>query len=59
MPIYVVGAPNQRVRIPEQALAVSITGSVGGAELDLRTGMEQPVVRPTAHRAVLPGSLAR
>jgi hypothetical protein len=54
MPIYVVGAPNQRVRIPNQALAVSITGSVGNAELDLRTGADQPVVRPTAHHAVLP-----
>src|SRR3981189_1195016 len=54
MPIYVVNAPNQRVRIPNQALAVSINGSVGGAELDLRTGAEQPVVRPTAHHAVLP-----
>ena len=54
MPIYVVGAPNQRVRIPNQALVVSITGSVGGAELDLRTAAEQPVVRPTAHHAVLP-----
>jgi len=54
MPIYVVGAPNQRVRIPNQALVVSITGSVEGAELDLRTAAEQPVVRPTAHHAVLP-----
>jgi hypothetical protein len=54
MPIYVVGAPNQRVRIPNQALAVSITGSVEGAELDLRTGAHQPVARPTAHHAVLP-----
>jgi hypothetical protein len=42
------------VRIPNQALAVSITGSVGGAELDLRTGAEQQVVRATAHHAVLP-----
>jgi hypothetical protein len=33
---------------------VSITGSVGNAELDLRTGADQPVVRPTAHHAVLP-----
>jgi hypothetical protein len=54
MPIYVVGAPNQRVRIPNQALAVSITGSLEGTELDLRTGADQPVVRPTAHHAVLP-----
>jgi hypothetical protein len=53
MPIFVVGARNERVRIPYQALAVSITGSVGGAELDLRTG-GQPVVRPTAQLAVLP-----
>ena len=54
MPIYVVGARNQRVRIPNRALAVSITGSVREAELDLRAGAEQPVVRPTAHHAVLP-----
>ena len=54
MPIYVVGVSNQRVPIPNQALAVSITGSVRGAELDLRTAAEQPVVRPTAHHAVLP-----
>ncbi len=54
MPIYVVGVSNQRVPIPNQALAVSITGSVGGAELDLRTAAEQPVIRPTAHHAVLP-----
>ena len=54
MPIYVVGARNQRVRIPNQALAVSITGSVRDAELDLRAGVEQPIVRPTAHQAVLP-----
>ena len=54
MPIYVVGARNQRVRIPNRALAVSITGSVREAELDLRVGAEQPVVRPTAHHAVLP-----
>jgi hypothetical protein len=54
MPIYVVGARNERVQIPNQTLAVSITGSVRGAELDLRTGAEQPVVRPTAHHAVLP-----
>jgi hypothetical protein len=54
MPIYVVGARNQRVHIPNQALAVSITGSVQGAELDVRAGADQPVVRSTAHQAVLP-----
>jgi hypothetical protein len=54
MPIYVVGERTQRVRIPNQALALSITGSVAGAELDVRAGTDQPVVRPTAHQAVLP-----
>lgn len=54
MPIYVVGASNQRVQIPAHALAVSITGAVSGAELDIRAGAEQPVVRSSAHHAVLP-----
>ncbi|OBF33247.1 hypothetical protein A5724_19420 [Mycobacterium sp. ACS1612] len=54
MPIYVVGERNQRVSIQNEALAVSVTGSVAGAELDVRAGAHQPVVRPTAHRAVLP-----
>ena len=54
MPIYVVGERNQRVSIPNEALAVSITGSVADAELDVRASAQQLVVRPTAHRAVLP-----
>ncbi|MGN7780772.1 hypothetical protein ACTJJE_14770 [Mycolicibacterium sp. 22603] len=54
MPIYVVGASNQRVHIPADALAVSITGAVSSAELDVRAGAEQPVVRSSAHHAVLP-----
>jgi hypothetical protein len=54
MPIYVVGASNQRVQIPHHALAVSITGAVAGAELDIRAGADQPVVRSSAHLAVLP-----
>ena len=54
MPIYVVGVRNQRVHIPNQALAVSITGSVQDAELDVRAGADQPVVRSSAHHAVLP-----
>jgi hypothetical protein len=54
MPIYVVGERNQRVSIPHEALAVSITGSVAEAELDVRAGGQQLVVRPTAYRAVLP-----
>src|SRR5690242_7067376 len=54
MPIFVVGERNQRVSIPNEALAVSITGSLAEAELDVRAGAQQLVVRPTAHRAVLP-----
>jgi hypothetical protein len=54
MPIYVVGSRNQRVQIPAQPLAVSISGAVAGAELDIRAGAEQPVVRGSAHHAVLP-----
>ncbi|MEX3771908.1 hypothetical protein ABFW14_33990, partial [Mycolicibacterium fortuitum] len=54
MPIYVVGARNQRVQIPNQALTVSITGAVGGAALEVQGGPDQPVVRSTAHQAVLP-----
>jgi hypothetical protein len=54
MPIYVVGERNQSVSIPNEALAVSITGSVGEVELDLHAGAQQLVVRPTAHRAVVP-----
>src|SRR4051794_33753356 len=54
MPIYVVGERNQRVSIPNEALAVAITGSVAEAELDVRGSPQQLVVRPTAHRAVLP-----
>lgn len=54
MPIYVVGASNQRVQIPADALAVSISGAVASAELDIRAGAEQPVVRSSAHHAVLP-----
>lgn len=54
MPIYVVGARNQRVQIPNQALTVSITGAVGGAALEVHGGPDQPVLRSTAHQAVLP-----
>jgi hypothetical protein len=54
MPIYVVGERNQRVSIPTEALAVSITGAVAEAELDVRASGQQLVVRPTPHRAVLP-----
>jgi hypothetical protein len=54
MPIFVVGASNQRVQIPAHALAVSINGAVAGAALDIRAGADQPVVRSSAQYAVLP-----
>ena len=54
MPIFVVGARNQRVAIPHQALTVSITGAVSTAELEIRCGAGQPVVRSSAHHALLP-----
>ena len=53
MPIYVVGARAQRVRIPNQALSITVTGSVTGAALDIRAGA-QTVVRSSDHHAVLP-----
>ncbi|OBF27649.1 hypothetical protein [Mycobacterium sp. ACS4331] len=54
MPIYVVGARNQRVHIPHQPISVSITGAVSGVELEIRCAAEQPVIRNSAHHAVLP-----
>ncbi|MBN3458520.1 hypothetical protein [Mycolicibacterium sp.] len=59
MPIYVVGARNQRVQIPNQALAVSITGAVGGAALEVHGGPDQPVVRSSAHQVLLPSLAGR
>ena len=54
MPIYVLNAGNQRAHIPVAPLSVSITGSVQDAALDLHAGPAQPVMRSTAHHAVLP-----
>lgn len=54
MPIYVLGGRDRPVCIPHQPLAVSMTGTVLGAELDVRADRDQPVVRLTAHQAVLP-----
>jgi hypothetical protein len=54
MPIYVLNAGNQRAHIPAGPLSVSITGSVQDAALDLHAGPAQPVMRSTAHHAVLP-----
>jgi len=54
MPIYVLGARNRRVQIPNQALTVSISGSACDAALVVRGGADQPVMRPAAQLAVLP-----
>ena len=54
MPIFVVGARNERVAIPHRALSVSITGAVSAAELEIRCSAGQPVVRSSAHYVVLP-----
>jgi hypothetical protein len=59
MPIYVVGARNQRVQIPSQALDVSITGAVGGAALEVSGGPDQPVIRSSAHQVLLPSLTGR
>src|SRR5262245_14601285 len=54
MPIYVLGPHNPSVEIPNQALTVSISGSVQGASLLVHAGDEQPTVQPNSHLAVLP-----
>lgn len=50
MPIYVVGARNQRVQIPNQALTVSITGAVGGAALEVQGGPDNRWCAPQRTR---------
>lgn len=52
MPIYLLGARTARVEIPNQPLAVSISGSVSGAALYVEPSAN--VVRVNAHLAVLP-----
>ena len=54
MPIYVLGARTRRVVIPNQALALTISGSVHDAALHIRAAADQPVVRSSAHLTVLP-----
>jgi hypothetical protein len=54
MPIYVLGARARSVAIPNQALALSISGSVRDAALHIRAAADQPVVRSSAHLTVLP-----
>jgi hypothetical protein len=53
MPIYVLGPRNPAVEIPNQALTVSISGSLHAASLVVHTGDEQ-AVQPNSHLAVLP-----
>lgn len=54
MPIYVLGARTRSVAIPNQALALSISGSVRDAALHIRATADQSVVRSSAHLTVLP-----
>lgn len=54
MPIYVLGPRNQSVVIPNQALTVSISGSVRGASLVVHAGDDQETMQPNSHLAVLP-----
>jgi hypothetical protein len=54
MPIYVLGARTRSVAIPNQALALTISGSVRDAALHIRAAADQPVVRSSAHLMVLP-----
>jgi hypothetical protein len=54
MPIYVLGHRNKSVRIPNQALTVSISGTVKGASLVVHAAEDQPTMQPNSHLAVLP-----
>src|SRR5262249_17771455 len=54
MPIYVLGPRNKSVRIPNQALTISISGTVQGASLVLHAADDQPTMQPNSHLAVLP-----
>jgi hypothetical protein len=54
MPIYVLGPRNPSVEIPNQALTVSISGSVREASLVIHTDDDQATMQPNSHLAVLP-----
>ncbi|ETZ98475.1 hypothetical protein I547_6374 [Mycobacterium kansasii 824] len=54
MPIYLMSERTRSVTIPGQALALSITGSVADAVLNIHAAADQPVVRSSSHRSVLP-----
>jgi hypothetical protein len=54
MPIYVLGPRNRSVEIPNQALTVSVSGSVRGASLVIHASDDQATMQPNSHLAVLP-----
>lgn len=54
MPIYLMGERTRSVTIPSQALALSISGPVHDAALNVRATADQPVVRSSPHLSVLP-----
>ena len=54
MPIYVLGQRNPLVKIPNQALTVSISGSLHAASLVVHAGDEHAPMQPSSHLAVLP-----
>ncbi|MGY4654457.1 hypothetical protein [Mycobacterium sp. URHB0021] len=53
MPIYVLGPRNRSVVIPNQALTVSISGSVRGASLVVHASGGQETMQPNSQLAVL------
>lgn len=53
MPIYVLGPRNPSVAIPNQALTVSISGSLHAASLVVHAADEPATVQPNSHLAVL------
>lgn len=54
MPIYVLGSQNQRVLIPNNALSVTVSGSVGDVALDVLAPADSPVVRVGPLEVMLP-----
>ncbi|MCB9438964.1 MAG: hypothetical protein H6523_01725 [Mycolicibacterium sp.] len=54
MPIYLLGARTPRVEIPNEPLAISIAGQVGGAALYIAAEPGQHIVRVNAQLVILP-----
>jgi hypothetical protein len=50
----VLGPRNRSVEIPNQALTVSVSGSVRGASLVIHASGDQATIQPNSHLAVLP-----